>query len=309
MAQNSLDEHILRRRGLHVPTNGYPKRVLESENYYNIVNGYKDPFIAIPATAGTQEQYKQNAAFSEIHALYKFDSELRMSLLRRILVVETNIKSAIAYEFSRKYGHENYLKTSNFDLQPGNTDRLSKIVDLIKNLQADIARQLRHRAICHYMSEYGYVPLWVLVKILSFGTTSKFYDLMKQPDRQSVARRYRVSDSELSKLLGLLTLCRNKCAHDERLYNFKSTKIRIQDNPIHVQLGIPVGPNGRVCGKDDILATLIALKLLLPRSEFKPLAMEINKNLNTLSRKLQSVPVTDIMQSMGLPANWMSITQ
>ena len=32
---------ILRNRGLIVPTDGKPKRFLEQENYYNVINGYK----------------------------------------------------------------------------------------------------------------------------------------------------------------------------------------------------------------------------------------------------------------------------
>ena len=35
---------ILRNRGLIVPTDGKPKRFLEQENYYNVINGYKDLF-------------------------------------------------------------------------------------------------------------------------------------------------------------------------------------------------------------------------------------------------------------------------
>ena len=34
------------------------------------------------------------------------------------------------------------------------------------------------------MSKYGFVPSWVVTKILSLGTISKFYGLMKQQDRQ-----------------------------------------------------------------------------------------------------------------------------
>ena len=36
---------ILRNRGLIVPTDGKPKRFLEQENYYNVINGYKDLFL------------------------------------------------------------------------------------------------------------------------------------------------------------------------------------------------------------------------------------------------------------------------
>ena len=36
---------ILRSKGMIVPTDGRPKRFLEQENYYNVINGYKDLFL------------------------------------------------------------------------------------------------------------------------------------------------------------------------------------------------------------------------------------------------------------------------
>ncbi|HCX9558563.1 TPA: Abi family protein, partial [Staphylococcus aureus] len=36
---------ILRRRGMEVPSSA--KRDLENENYYNIINGYKDLFLEL----------------------------------------------------------------------------------------------------------------------------------------------------------------------------------------------------------------------------------------------------------------------
>ena len=88
------------------------------------------------------------------------------------------------------------------------------------------------------MLEYGYVPLWVLVNILPLGTISKFYSLMKQQDKQAVAKLYRINDVELINILRNLTYCRNKCAHGEILYNFRSTS-EIKENRIHKDLDIP----------------------------------------------------------------------
>ena len=35
---------------------------------------------------------------------------------------------------------------------------------------------------------YGYLPLWVLNNILTLGTISKFYSLMKQNERQTISK-------------------------------------------------------------------------------------------------------------------------
>jgi hypothetical protein len=36
---------ILRERGLTVPKNSVPKKVLLEENYYSLINGYSSPFL------------------------------------------------------------------------------------------------------------------------------------------------------------------------------------------------------------------------------------------------------------------------
>lgn len=69
---------LLRARGLEVKISA--KRVLEVENYCNIVNGYKDLFLDHGLS---KETYKFGATFSEIHALYEFDKELRFIFLKR----------------------------------------------------------------------------------------------------------------------------------------------------------------------------------------------------------------------------------
>ncbi|MEI3141043.1 MAG: Abi family protein [Lawsonibacter sp.] len=112
--------------------------------------------------------------FEEVHALYLFDRELRNIFIRYILEIENNVKSVLAHDFSGKYGHDNYLKVSNFDTS-------------VKR-GAQIARQLdkNNPMISHYMLEYGYVPLWVLVNALTLGSISKFYSYLSQKDQNDI---------------------------------------------------------------------------------------------------------------------------
>lgn len=49
-----------------------------------------------------------------------------------------------------------------------------------------------HQAVTHYLSEYGYIPLWVLVNVLTFGKVTMFYKLMKPQDKQNIARKFHV---------------------------------------------------------------------------------------------------------------------
>ena len=67
-----------------VPTDGKPKRFLEQENYYNVINGYKDLFL-LKDTHGKPvepETYLSNAHFNELKTLFLFDRELRFLFLK-----------------------------------------------------------------------------------------------------------------------------------------------------------------------------------------------------------------------------------
>ena len=157
----------LRKRGLEIKNGSRAKNILEKENYYKLINGYKKLFIDDTYT-GLDEKYKNGANFFEIYSLYIFDREIRNLFIRYILELENNIKSVIAHDFSKKYGHDNYLKITNFQtaVQPHeknktNSQKIGEIADLISNLQREISRQLKNNSpmISHHMLTYGYVPL------------------------------------------------------------------------------------------------------------------------------------------------------
>ncbi|MCC5909102.1 MAG: Abi family protein [Clostridiaceae bacterium] len=297
---------ILRARGLDTEDGTKSKKILETENYYNLINGYKDLFLDKTAS---EETYKAGAKLSEIYALCEFDREMRSIFLKRILKFETHIKSTIAYEFSCVYSHDNYLKIANFN-QGTKNQNLGDISKLIASIQNDIARQInKNNSVNHYMETYGYVPLWVLVNILTLGTISKFYGLMKLQERQKVAKRFCVSEKDLRSYLKLIALFRNLCAHDERFYNFKSGKIIIAENRIHHSLQLPKRKGTYQYGVRDVFALLIALELLLAPKDAKALIKDIKEAVGVLAKKIGTISIENILEEMGFPSNWKEIEQ
>lgn len=69
----------------------------------------------------------------------------------------------MAHDFSGKYGHDNYLKVSNFDTgvkrweHKTSAQKIGDVSDLISKLQHEVARQLdkNNPMISHYMLEYA----------------------------------------------------------------------------------------------------------------------------------------------------------
>lgn len=304
--------NILRSRGMIIKKGTQGARViriLERENYYNVINGYKELFLATSATLTHDEVYKAGTTFDEVYALYSFDRDLRNVYLKYLLKIEHFFKTVIAHEFSAKYGHDNYLKISNFD--SSSKQNIASATKLIGDIQQEIARQMNkhHQVVNHYMTEHGYIPMWVLVNVLTFGKIENFYKNMKPTDKTTVARQFKLNPKELTKFMHMLALARNKCAHYERFFDMKFR------NSIHTKsiknfslLGIIRKPDGSYTyGTHDVYAISIMFALLLSKTETNEFISQVKMLFDKLSKQLHTISATDVMEIMGFQKNWENI--
>ncbi len=279
---NELIE-ILNSKGVSIKDENNVRYLIEKYSYYSIVNSYKRIFKI-------GENYKDNASFEEIFTVYKFDKNLKIIILKYILEIEAVIKTKIANLFTEKYGLENYLDINNFDLKNDNSN-LEYIEKLIEEIKKEIVKgNGKHDAITHYMNKYGFVPPWVATKILSLGTISKFYGLMKQQDRQEISKQFHINDKILKNILGNLTSVRNIAAHDDRLYTYRSTfYIRLDktkkcpDKPLYTNMYIIIK----------------SLELLLENEQAIEMKKLITKELDILKDNLTSITIDEVLKVMG----------
>ena len=249
----TIDEqiNILQERGLTIDDIDFAKEELIRENYF-FINGYRHLFLE----NGSDKYYKEGTNFREIIALFNFDRQIRNIFFKNLLVVENNMKSIFSYQLSKEYGYreKDYLKNTNFNRSP---EKQRQINDLLRKMK----RQIRinggqHQATNHYIKNYGYIPLWVVVKVLSFGIVSELYTVMKESDQEAIAQVYGVSSENLIRYLPILANYRNLCAHEDIVYNHKTNKV-IEDNAIHAFLEIPIQNGEYIYGKNDILSLII----------------------------------------------------
>lgn len=317
--KETQDQIIIQQgRGLQILNDAATQRIIEAENYYKLFNGYKEPFLD---STKPDETYLPGTKFEEVYALYLFDRELRNIFIRYILEIENNVKSVLAHEFSRKYGYDNYLKVANFDtsIKPGErktkAQKVGEISDLISNLQHEVARQLskNNSMVSHYMLNYGYIPLWVLVNTLTIGTISVFYSHLEQQDQNNIGRFFSLKPEELKTILQVLTLYRNACAHDERLYNLKSMNRNMRPNnikalPIHATLGIPKNAgNNYMAGVNDLFAIVLIFKTMLSKDAFTTFYDSLDALMQKLSTKLTTISISRIEADMGFVPNWRDV--
>lgn len=293
---------LLTSRNIDISTpehKSFAKKALQHEGYYNLINGYSKLF-SISTTP--DDKYKSGTTVEEIYALYDFDRKLRNIMFKYILSVETNIKSLTAYYFPQKYGHDNYMLYKNFDTQKKNADQ--NITAVIAEFQKQIASRAKDPSISHYLKKYGYVPLWVLNNILTLGQISKFYSILKQPDRQQISKAFCIPDNQLESILFYLSSVRNFCAHGNRLYCFRSNR-PLADFDAHACLKISKSDGKEYdYGKRDLFACMLALKYVLSKPEYIELVNEIYGLLNNTRPKLSVISEENILKEMGFPLDW-----
>ena len=306
----SIDEQIdlLIKRGFSITTpteRDYAKRVLKRNGYYNIINGYNDLFIDSSLSSGSEIHYKPGTTIKEINALYEFDRVLREIFLKYILKIEVHLKSLISYYFPEKHGHRDYLIYKNFDSSVRDASEL--IPKLISDIHKSVSNNSKDPSIAHYMNNHGYIPLWVINNILTLGTVSKFYSLMLQPERQAIAKEFHISENELKAAIYYVSIIRNFCAHDNRLYCFRSRR-SIMDSTFHDKLCIPRDEHGKYTrGKNDLFACVIVLKLLLSNNDYKRFEKHLYREIGYLNKNLTVLSIKEVLDLMGFPENWRSL--
>ena len=291
--------NILKSRGLIINDVDSTKDILLRENYF-FVNGYRHPFLE------NENKYKKGTTFEEVYSLFLFDRSLRNIIFKYLLIVENNIKSILSYQLSKKYGYKesDYLKTKTFDNKP---NKLRQIEDLINKMKRQVRiNGFQHSATRHYMYNYGYVPLWILVKVLSFGIVSEMYSILKIEDRIEIAKIFNVSAEDLSIYLPLLSNYRNLCAHEDILYENKTQRM-INDTDYHQMLEINQVDSEYVLGKNDIFSLIIILKRVLREDDFKNMMSELENKLNTLAYNLKTINISVIRNILGFPNNWLDL--
>lgn len=208
----SIDEQleILRSRGLTITDDEKAKDFLLRNNYYRI-SGYS-------LTLRKNDQFSKTATFQNIVDIYNFDHELRHIILQYIEIIEVQMKSVYAYEFTKVHGPVGYLDASFF------TD-FQKHKEIIDKANQQKKQRLSHEAyLKHFVNDlHQDIPLWAYVDLLTISDISFLYSISEQAIKDAVAQTFGLTMNKGSNILGSymhsMTIIRNLCAHGSRIYN------------------------------------------------------------------------------------------
>ena len=292
---------ILESKGLIIDDYLFTEDILIRENYF-FISGYRHLFLKSPK----DRNFIKGTTFRELYALFNFDRQVRNIVFKNLLIIENNLKSIISYQLSKKYGfrEKDYLRPENFTKVP---DKQRQLNDTLKKMKRQIrVNGAQHSATSHYLKNYGYIPLWVVVKVLSFGIVGELYTVMKREDQEEIANIYDLSIDNLLTYLPILSNYRNLCAHEDILYDHRTQKI-IGDTKYHDGLDIPTTDGEYIYGKDDLFALIIILKQLLRPEEIRLLINELSYEIDILCGKLKVINIGKVLDTMGFPRNFREI--
>lgn len=203
------------------------KQILQTYGYYNIINGYRDPYII---REDNKKKYSSDVTFEQIFALFSLDHEIRDSVLLAMIDLEEHLRAVVADIIAEDFGSDypQYLEKNNYrDRHVNNPNfRRNKILDGMINT----AKTSSTQPIKYYRENHGIIPPWILLKGINFGTLVNFIKFFKSPQRNKlIIALYgnKVSENNFDDYKDILSdtlfTCleyRNLAAHGGRIYNY-----------------------------------------------------------------------------------------
>lgn len=195
------------------------KKTLNNLNYYKL-KGYMHPLIKSSKTTSIN--------FSEVIDTFYFDKKLRLFIFKILEEIEISLKAKVALKISNETGTFGYLDISHFNSQLGHGkyfDHKSFLTN-VNNYQ----KRSKEDFMNYYKNKYSKspnVPIWMMVELLPFGDLSRFYEAYKK--NKVISKDYELSPKILSSWLHRLSLIRNYCAHNSRLWNRKYNQVTLKD--------------------------------------------------------------------------------
>lgn len=300
---NAQIKKLRSEKNLIIANTDFAMDSLQNISYYALIGGYKQPFIDIHT-----RKYINNTRFEDIVALYMFDEELRGLFFKYLCHIERKLRSSISYHFCKKHGErqEAYLNSQNYSSLSHYQNGIEK---LIKLLDALANRNRDHEYIIYQRNKHHNVPLWVLMNALTFGQISKMFESLPQNMQGIICQDFgSVKKNEMIKYLKVLTLYRNVCAHNERLFSYR-TYIDIPDTILHLKLDIPKNGAKYRYGKNDLFSVVIAFRYLLSKSDFLQFKKQLVHIFNCYENQNTNLDLKYLLSYMGFPQNWKEITR
>lgn len=209
-------------------------QILQTYGYYNIINGYRDPYIIREYDT---KKYCPDVTFEQIFSLFMLDHEIRNAILLSMIDLEEHLRAVVADIIAEDFGsdYKKYLEKDNYRDRAVSNPRFRR--NLILEGIRKTAECSNTQPIKYYREQHGIIPPWILLKGVNFGTLVNYIRFFKSPQRNKLIKKLYgdvITDENIDEykdfLSDTLFTCleyRNLAAHGGRIYNYiPNTNIR-----------------------------------------------------------------------------------
>lgn len=281
------------------------KRLLVRAGYFNLINGYKTPFVSGTDPEGNHI-YIKGTTINQLYAVKAFDENLRSFLLKYITQVEEEVRSLTSYKFDECNNNGSILWYSTDAFSPRVS--LQKKMDTISSAYNEITRS-RLDYVKFYKDNHSRIPTWIMLKAVGFSTFIDVLQFSKQDVTHSICKLYSLYDDigkpNVKLLIGSLhwmRKVRNSCAHNERVYCLTRDKNKNDQHSGRIIESYisSLGPGYRRDLSQHIFDLLIYFKYYLPKNEYKRFILDLKEMLTDLQSKIHPQAFDYIRGQMGI---------
>ena len=274
------------------------KRVLMRTGYFNLVNGYKSPFVNSTDASG-KHSYIPGTSVSQFQAVKRFDDDLRSFLLKYISQIEEELKTLTGYQFDfcNEKGRIPWYDISAYDPSKSLQQRMATISKAYEEMGRS-----RLDYVKFYMENHEQLPTWIVIKAVNLST---FIDILENSKKQvphAICELYGLLDSSgrpnVKLLIGSLhwmRKIRNSCAHNERVYCISKNGGRIIE-----QYFDSLRPSYKRNLNQKVFDLVVYFKYYLPKGEYKRFIRQLKDMLSDLRNQIHPNAFDNVRGSMGL---------
>ena len=275
------------------------KNILVKSGYFNLINGYKKPFTN-GKNGNDQHVYLPDTTVDSIYNLKVFDDTLRMLILNYVTQIEVEIRALFAYKFDEINDND---MIHWFNIEAYNNISVTNNFKVIANIHQQLLNS-KSDYIKFYFDKNRYIPTWIVAKVINFSTFIDFIEVSKDDVIIDICNLYDMTIGEntlkerkklLIGSLNWLRKVRNKCAHNERIFDVKQANSRIHENYLS-QLS-----SGYQRDRDKTLFDIfVYFKYYLNSDEYHTFITQVASLLNNLSDKINSTAFEKVRAALGL---------
>lgn len=280
------------------------KKILVRAGYFNIVNGYKTPFVSGQDNHGVHS-YISGTSIGELQSVKKFDDQLRAFLLQYITQVEEETRTLSGYKFDEcnDNGSIPWYDTNAYSPNKSLQEKMgviSKAYSELSKSQLDYVK--------FYMNNHKQIPTWITFKVVNFSTFIDIIQVSKMDVSHSLCELYDLIDSNghpnVKLLIGSLhwmRKIRNSCAHNERIYCLtRKSDSRGRSGRILEKYFRMLKPSYSRNLDQKIFDLIVYFKYFLPKNEYKQFITELKNMLLDLASKIHPHAFEYVRGQMGI---------